>query len=284
MEQKKDYSLINCIATALLAYFFTIPFHESIHAITYILYGDRIVSYTAGSVSTAELVDFSTKAPIHKILSSGSASIVNAIIGITLLIVLIKVKVMPAMLRLFLTQLMGGHLLEGFGYFLIGSFSIGDWGNVFNHFSGNPGASLALRIVLAILGFGAMVPLLFLFTYMTYYFIEDPSDKAERKRVSLRLNLILFLAAYIVGALATINLPLVKSGEMPYWMFLCFNGMWVLYLVAFFYAWGGIMVRPPKESRLRCKLPKESHPLIWIAAAALTLIDILVFGPGIFFS
>ena len=67
----------------------------------------------------------------------------------------------------------------------LGTFSIGDWGNVF------------------------------------------PSDKAERKRVSLRLNLILFLAAYIVGALATINLPLVKSGEMPYWMFLCFNGMWV---------------------------------------------------------
>ena len=284
MEQKKDFSLINCIATALLAYFFTIPFHESIHAITYILYGDRVVSFSAGSVSVAGLVDFSTKAGVHKILSSGSASIVNAIIGMVLLIVLIKVKEMPAMSRLFLTQLMGGHLLEGFGYFLIGTFSIGDWGNVFSLFSDSPGASMALRIVLAVLGFGAMVPLLYLFTYMTYYFIEDPSDKAERRWVSLRLNLTLFLAAYVVGALATINLPPVKSGAMPYWMFLCFNGMWFLYLVAFFYAWGGIMVKPPKESRLRCKLPQEPHPLIWGASVVLILIDIFVFGPGIFFS
>ena len=284
MEKKKDYSIINCIATAMLAYFFTIPFHESIHAITYILYGDKVVNFSAGSVAVARLVDFSAKAPIHKILSSGSASIVNAIIGIILLAVLMKVKDMPAMLRLFLTQLMGGHLLEGFGYFLIGVFSIGDWGNVFKLFSDSPGAALALRIVLAVLGFGAMVPLLYLFTYMTYHFIEDPSDKAERRGVALRINLILFLVAYIVGALATINLPIIKSGEMPYWMFLCFNGMWFLYLVAFFYAWGGIMVKPPKESRLRCRLPKEPHPVIWGIAVVLILTDIFVFGPGIYFS
>ena len=90
--------------------------------------------------------------------------------------------------------------------------------------------------------------------------------------------------SYIVGGLATMNLPLVRSGEMSYWMFLFFNSMWFIYLVAFFYAWHGIMVKPPKETRLRCNLPKEPHPAIWILALILIIIDIFVFGPGIFFS
>ena len=283
MENKKDFSLVNCIAIALLAYFFTIPFHESIHAVTHIIYGDKVECFMSGAVSYNDFVDFSTMAPIHKIMSAGSASILNAIIGVVLLIVLFKVRKMPAMLRLFLTMLMGGQLLEGFGYFLIGTFSIGDWGSVFKLFSDSPGASMALRIVLGVLGFGTMVPLLYLFTYITYHFIEDPSDKAERRRVSVRLNLVLFIVAFIVGALASINMPIVKNGELPYWMTLFFNLMWFLYVVAFFYAWGGIMVKPPKESRIRCKLPKEAHPILWAIAVILTLIDIFIFGPGIYF-
>lgn len=283
MEQKRDYSIINCIATALLAYFFTIPFHESIHAVTHILYKDRILCFSAGAVEYVGLVDFSVMAPFHRIMSGGSASILNAIIGLIIMIVLFKVREMPALLRVFLTQLMGGQLLEGFGYFMLGTFSIGDWEGVFKLFADSPGTVLALRIVLAVLGFGTMVPILYLFTYITYHFIEVPSDKEERKRVSFRLNLILFLVAYVVGGLATINLPIIKSGEMPYWMFLLFNAMWMLYLVAFFYVWGGIMVKPPKKSLLRSKIPVEPHPIVWAIAVVLTLVDIIVFGPGIYF-
>ena len=284
MEQKKDFSIINCIATAMLAYFFTIPFHESIHAVTYLIYGDKIVNFTAGSVKVAGIIDFTKLSPFHRIMSSGSASIFNAVIGIILFIILIKVKDMPSMLRLFLTQLMGGQLLEGFGYFLIGAFSVGDWGNVFSLFSDNPGTVTAMRIILGVIGAASAVVILYIATYMTYYFVEDPSNKSERKAVSLRINLTLFLISYIVGGLATMNLPLVRSGEMSYWMFLFFNSMWFIYLVAFFYAWHGIMVKPPKETRLRCNLPKEPHPAIWILALILIIIDIFVFGPGIFFS
>ena len=110
MENKKDFSLVNCIAIAMLAYFFTIPFHESVHAVTHIIYGDKVECFMSGAVSYNDFVDFSTMAPIHKIMSAGSASILNAIIGVILLIVLFKVRKMPAMLRIFLTMLMGGQL------------------------------------------------------------------------------------------------------------------------------------------------------------------------------
>jgi hypothetical protein len=284
MEKRKDFWLINCIATSMLAYFCTIPFHESLHALTYLAYGDKVSNITAGSAERVGLVDFTQLGTFHKIMTSGSASIINAIIGVVLLVVLLKVTDIPGMLRLFLTQLMVGQLLEGFGYFLIGTFSIGDWGNVYKLFSDSPGTVSVLRIVLMILGFGAMVPILYIITYITYHFIETPSDKNERKKVSIGLNLVLFLAAYIVGALATINLPVVKSGEMSYWMFLLFNLMWFVGLVAFFYAWGGIMVKPPKQSIRKCSLPKEPHPIIWGLAVALILFDIFVLGSGIQFN
>lgn len=284
MEQKKDMSLINCIATAMLAYFFTIPFHESIHAVTYLIYGDKIVNFTAGSVKVAGIVDFTKLSPFHRIMSSGSASILNALIGIILFIILIKVTDMPAMLRLFLTQLMGGQLLEGFGYFLIGAFSVGDWGNVFSLFSDSPGTVTVMRIILGVTGAVSAVVILYIATYMTYCFVEDPADKTKRKAAAIRVDLMLFLVSYIVGGLATINLPLVKSGEMSYWMFLFFNSMWVIYLVAFFYAWGGIMAKPPKVGAFRCSIPKEPHPFIWALALILILVDIIIFGPGITFS
>ena len=44
------YTAINCIATGLLAYFFTIPFHEFLHFITFYIYGHKAEYYSAGSV------------------------------------------------------------------------------------------------------------------------------------------------------------------------------------------------------------------------------------------
>ena len=62
-----------------------------------------------------------------------------------------------------------------------------------------------------------------------------------------------------------------------------YNSMWFIYLVAFFYAWGGIMVKPAKAVPFRCKLPEKPYPVVWVIAVALTLVDIFVFGPGIYF-
>lgn len=273
--EKKDFSLINCIATALLAYFFTIPFHEFIHLVTHLIYGDKITLFTAGSVGYEPIFDYFHHAPFHRIMSGGSASILNAIIGIILFIVLLNVPTIPSMLRLFLTQLMGGQLLEGIGYFLIGGlFATGDYNVVFSYFPDNPGFVTGMRIFLSAIGIVGAFVMLYILTYMTYTFVEDPSDKSERKYVSTRLNLCFLLTVIVV----ILSLAIVAGGNI---MTIFYNSMWLLYLVAFFYGWHGIMAKPPKESKFRCSIPTEAHPVVWGIAVVLILIDIFVFGPGI---
>ena len=277
MVTQLTHFILHYLATAMLAYFFTIPFHEFIHLVTHLIYGDKITGFTAGSVSYDQIYDYAHSAIFHRIMSAGSASILNAIIGITLFIILIKNHKLPAMLRLFLTQLMGGQLLEGIGYFLIGGlFAIGDYNIVFSYFPENPGFVTGMRIFLSVTGIIGAYAILYILTYMVYFFVEDPSDKTERKNVSIRLNLCLFLTVISI----CFCLKLVAGGDI---MSLFYDSMWFLYLVAFFYAWHGIMVKPPKESKFRCSIPKEAHPIIWGTAVVLILIDIFVFGPGLHF-
>lgn len=277
-NEKRDFSIINCIATALLAYFFTVPFHEFLHLVTHLIYGNKINVFSSTYVNYDDLFNFSFHSPFHRIMSGGSASILNAILGILLFFILTRVHTMPSMLRLFLTQLMGGQLMEGFGYFLIGGlFAIGDYNVVFSYFPESPGFVTGMRIFLSAVGIISAFVILYILTYMTYSFVEDPTDKAERKYVSLRLNLCLFLT--VIGAVFC--LTLVVGGDV---MTIFYNSMWFLYLVAFFYGWHGIMVKPPKESKFRCIIPKEAHPAIWGIAVVLTLINIFILGPGIHFN
>ena len=96
------------------------------------------------------------------------------------------------------------------------------------------------------------------------------------------MNLPLALSGVAIGTLASLRLPEVTNGHLPTWLFMLYNTVWTLYIVIFFYAWGGIMVKPPKESRMKCELPTEPHPVIWCLAVVLILIDIIVFGPGLY--
>lgn len=285
LNAKKNLSFLNCIASAMLVYFFTIPFHEFIHFLTFYICGDKVRYFSAGSVGSYKLIDYHQLPTFHRIMvTGGSASIINAIIGILIFVLLIKIKDMTPMLRLFLTQLMGGQLLEGFGYFLIGGlFGVGDWGNVFSYFKEAPGFVLFLRIILAIIGAVSSVVILYIATLKTYDFVKDPADTTERRNASAGLNLTLFCVNFIIGSLASLRLPEVRNGDLPLWMFISFNIMWSIYLVAFFYAWGGIMVKPPKESRQKCALPTKPHPILWALAIVLIAIDIIVFDPGIYF-
>lgn len=284
MSTERDFSLLNSIATAVLAYFFTIPFHEFIHFVTFYIYGHKVEYFSAGSVGSILQYDLHELPLFHRILvAGGSASIVNAIIGVVLFVILIKVNEIPPLLRLFLTQLMAGQLLEGFGYFLIGGyFKTGDWGNVISYCDDIPGCEMGLRIVLAAIGTVSSFFILYFLTAFTYHFVEDPSDKADRRRASVRLNLTFTLAGVIIGSLCDLRIPEVVNGDLPYWLFMLYKLTFGLSLVAFFYAWAGIMAKPPKESKLKSRIPTEPYPLVWIAALVLALIDIIWFAPGVY--
>ena len=173
MRSGKDMSLLNCAATAMLACFITVPGHELLHLLTHMIYGSKLVCYSSGAVD-ATVRDYSVLSPFHRIMvAGGSASVLNTLFGIILLIVLLKVK-MGSLVRVFLIQLMGAQIVQGVGYFLIGGlFGAGDWGNVYAHLTEYPGLVTFLRITLSVVGAAGIVALFFVLNYMSYYFIQN---------------------------------------------------------------------------------------------------------------
>ncbi len=275
----KNMTTLNCIATSLLAYFFTIPLHEFFHLVTTYAYGDTCFYFSAGAVGPSKTFDYGTLSPFNTLMvAGGSASILNAIIGVAVLFVLIKVKDMAPMIRLFLIQFMGVQLSEGFGYFMIGGFfATGDWNQVFEYFE--PGTVVAMRIVLSIIGSAGVVFTFFVLNYMSYWFIEDPSDRSERFYVAFRLHMLPLIFGAVVGIIVSLMSPAIASGELTLATSLLYNLMWITFFWGFMFTW--VMVKPPAKSRFMYKLPAEPHYIVMIAAAVLILFDILVLGPGI---
>lgn len=282
VNQKKDLSIVNCIATALLTYFFTIPVHELFHLLTFMIYGNKLKWYSAGAVD-AYVESYESMPMLHRIMDAGgSASILNAIVGMILLIILLKASMGPT-LRLFLTQLMGAHLSVGFGYFMIGGFfGAGDWGNVFAHMADAPGFVTALRIILLITGSLGIVVVFFILNHMSYYFIEGSTDQGEKLSVAFRLHLLMLIIGFPAGMIVTVLSPAVKSGELSVGLGLLYNMMWIPFFWGFMFT-GVMNVLPPKKSRFLYKLPEKPNWVLLAAGIALILIDICVFGPGIRF-
>ena len=281
--KKKDKSIINCLATTMLAYFITVPGHEFLHLLTHIIYGSKLVCYTAGAVE-AYVTDMESLAPFHRIMvAGGSASIINMIIGIILAIVLVKATLKP-MMRLFLTQLMGMQVVQGIGYFMIGGlFGAGDWRNVYRALTEYPGLVSALRIILSILGIVGILGLFFFLNYLSYYFIEDKDNKAERLHVAFCLHLIPFIIGFSLGMICSFISPMVSAGKLNIGECILFNFMWIPFFWGFMFT-GVMKTLPPKTCRFLYKLPEKPNWILFAIAAALILIDIFVFGPGIWFS
>ena len=281
MEKKKGLSIINYLTTIFLAYFFSVPVHELFHLLTSYAYGDKCEWYSAGAVQPMDLVDYNSMSPFSRIMcAGGSASILNAIIGIILVIVLLKAVRIGPVLRQFLIQLMGAHLTLGFGYFMIGGFfGLGDWGLVFKYFSDTPGSITAMRIALSVIGSAGVVFTFFILNHMSYYYIEDNSCKAERFSIASRMHLMMFVLAIIIGVLSMIKSPAIASGELSFGISLFYDMMWIPFFWAFMFTW--VMVKPPKESRFLYKIPEKPYWALFAVSVILILIDIFVFGPGV---
>ena len=279
MKSEKNFSLLNCIATALLACFITVPGHELLHLLTHMIYGSKLLWYSAGAVD-AIVEDYSVLSPFHRIMvAGGSASILNAVFGIILVFILFRVKI-GALPRVFLTQLMGAQMVQGVGYFLIGGlFGAGDWGNVYTQLPEYPGLVMFLRIFLSIIGSAGIVALFFILNHMSYYFIEDKDDKKERFYVSFRLHLVVLICGFTIGMICTAVSPALKSGELTILLGALYNVMWIPFFWAFMYT--AYLVKPPKEGRFLYHLPVEPHYGLVAVSILLVLFEIVVLGPGI---
>ena len=274
-------SLINCIATAMLAIFITVPGHELLHLLTHVAYGSKLLYYSAGAVD-APVADYAGLSAFDRIMvAGGSASILNALFAIVLLVVLLKVKSLKPLTRVFLTQLMGTQAVQGIGYFLIGGlFGAGDWGSVYDRIGDLPGLVTALRIVLSILGACGIVALFFVLNYLSYFFIENMDDKTERRYVALRLHLVVLIIGFSLGMIVSGLSPAMKDGYLTWGLCILFNFMWIPFLWGWLYT--GFLMKPPRKSRFLYRLPSEPNWILLSAGIIVTLIDILVFGPGIY--
>ena len=281
--KKKNLPFINCLASALLVYFITVPGHELIHLLTSLAYGEKLLLYSALCVDSVP-ADYAAMSVFDRIMvCGGSASILNAVFGIILLIVLFKAKLKP-MSRLFLTQLMGAQFVQGIGYFLIGGlFSVGDWNNVFNALPEYPGLVSALRIILSVVSSIGIVALFFILNRLSYFFIEDTENKKERVSVAFCLHLTMLFVGVIANTILTFMSPAIKLGHSSYGTFLLFNFMWIPFFWGFMFT-GPMKTLPPRESRFLYPLPEKPNLILLCLGAALVLVDIIVFGPGIFFS
>ena len=281
MEQKKDFSTINCIASAMIACFFTIPLHELFHLITFYIYGDKCYYITSFNVKNMELFDYSTLPAFHRIMvAGGSASILNVIIGVVLFIILLKVKMGP-MLRLFLIQFMGLHLNVGLGYLLNGGMiGLGDWGSVFSYFKDAPGFVAVLRVILAIIGFAGAIALFFILNYMSYYFIKDPSDKKERRAVAAKLYLTMFFVGLFALLASYSQNPAIRNGSLSKVTVYVSPFMFIGFFWGFMFT--GFFVKPPKESRFLYDIPEKPNYVLWASGLILFLISTFVLGPGIY--
>ena len=279
-SSRKDLTVVNCIATSLLAFVLTIPMHELFHLLTFYAYGlgDQVTVFSATCVGFDEQqVAFDSFAPFHRVMvAGGSASILNTLIGMVLFFVLLKCR-MGSTMRVFLTQLMGAQLATGLGYFMIDPLTqLGDWGNVFRCFPDAPGVVLTMRIMLLVLGSVGIVFTFFALNYMSYYFIDDPADKKERLYVATRLHMVMLIVAMVVGCIDGIISP--ASGG-SYFAVIFANMEWIVFFWAFMFTW--VMVRHPKESRFLYSLPQKSNYLLLAVSVVLILINIIVLGPGI---
>ena len=282
MKKQMDFSLVNCIATAMIACFITVPGHELLHLLTHMVYGSKLLYYSAGAVD-ATVADWANLSVFDRIMvAGGSASIVNALIAIILLIILLKSKTLKPMMRLFLTQLMGAQFVQGIGYFLIGGlFSAGDWGSVYERISDVPNLVTALRVILSVLGCVGIVALFFILNHMSYYFIEDKDDPKERMHVAFRLHLIVLIIGFTVGMICSGLSPAMKDGYLNWGICFLFNFMWIPFFWGFMFT-GVMKVFPPKKSRFLYGLPSAPNWILLTAGIVLILVEVFLFGPGIY--
>lgn len=281
--KQNDQSIINCLATTMLAVFITVPGHELLHLLTHIIYGSRLVCYSAGAVE-AVVADMESLSPFHRIMvAGGSASIINVIIDIILAVVLLRAKLGP-MVRLFLTQLMGMQAVQGIGYFMIGGlFGAGDWGNVYRALTEYPGLVSVLRIVLSVLGVAGVLGLFFFLNYLSYYFIEDKDNKVERMHVAVNLHLLPLIIGFSLGMICSFMSPMANTGALSIGESILFNFMWIPFFWGFMFT-GVMKTLPPKMSRFLYRLPEKPNWMLLGVAVILMLVDIIIFAPGIWFA
>ena len=289
-ETKKSsrlFMIINCLAMGIIAMNLTAPVHEATHLLTQMIAGAKpeVLAFgCAGAVDpTADIGSV-----FCKVMYTGSAALLNILIGTVLLIVLKKAKLGPISRPLILmTTLM--HYSMGFGYFLRDFFLYdpdpapdvqqGDWAKVYENFGGND----ALRITMLIIGCLGILFVFYIAYRQAFHFISDNNDKKERNRVAMVIYLLPYLLNAVVFTLVELTGPVARKSMES---FLIISPIINIFgMIGFFWGYMFVahMVKPRKQNVYYFSPCSEKKIPLWIIAAAVLLFDVFVLCPGIWF-
>ncbi len=259
--------IINGLATAIVAVFFTQVLHETVHLISAWIVGAPVNAFNLFAV---DIILYSNPQYVwHDIIIEAGASIMNVIVGVIALILFHYLKKASTVSKQFLLQLTSYSFLMGFGYFLFDSLfytpeTPGDWKSVLNMLDGN----IMLRIALIIIGTGGMLFTFFWLAKNVLIFTEDNNSKKCRIEAASPILLIPYVGLGIMYIFLSIWHPL----GLPLGLIIVFfqfvfgfSGLFWGYMLAVYW------LKPDnRDSRNVQYTNKLSLP--WISAAIIVLI------------
>ena len=283
------FMILNCIALGIIAMNLTAPVHEATHLITQMLAGAKPEVLAFGCAGTVEgTATANLDSAFWKVMFSGSAALMNIVIGFILLIILKKAKLGPLSRPLVLMTTMM-HFSMGFGYFIRDFFLYdpdpdpdvqqGDWAAVYQNFGGN----MAFRIIMLIIGCIGILFVFYIAYRQAFHFISDNNDKKERNKVAMAIYLIPYLVNAVVFTLVETRGPVAQASMES---FLIISPIINIFgMIGFF--WGYLfvahVVKPRKENVYYFSPCCEKKVVLWIAALAVLAFDAFVLCPGIWF-
>lgn len=285
----RAFMIINCIALGIIAMNLTAPVHEATHLITQMIAGAKPEVLAFGCAGTIDgTATANLDSVFWKVMFSGSAALMNIVIGTILLIVLKKCKLGPISRPLVLMTTMM-HYSMGFGYFIRDFFLYdpnhdpdvqqGDWAEVYENFDGN----MALRITMLIIGCLGILFVFYIAYRQAFHFISDNNDKKERNRVASAIYLFPYLANAVIFTLVELRGPVAQKSMES---FLIISPLINIFgMIGFFWGYMFVahMVKPRKQNVYYFSPCAEKKVALWIVAAAVLAFDAFVLCPGIWF-
>ena len=283
-NHSRIFVILNCVALGIIAMNLTAPIHEATHLLTQMAAGAQPVWLAFGSAETINpTVNIDTF--FWKIMYSGSAALMNIVIGIILLLILKKFKLNPLSRALVLLTTMM-HFSMGFGYFLRdgiaynpGPNNLGDWAKVLENFDGN----IALRIGMLVVGALGILFVFYIAYRQAFHFIKDNNDKKERNQVASALYLIPYIVNAVVFTLVELNSPVAKI-SLSHFLVICpiIN---IFGMIGFFWGYMFVahLVKPRKDNVYYFSLCDEKKIWLWVIALLVLAFDAFILCPGIYF-
>ena len=288
-QHNRLFMILNCLALGIIAMNLTAPVHEATHLLTQMIAGAKPEVLAFGCAGTVEGTATANLDSIFwKVMFSGSAALMNILIGTVLLIVLKKARLGPLSRPLVLmTTLM--HYSMGFGYFLRDFFLYdpdpapdveqGDWAKVLENFNGN----IVLRIAMLVVGSLGVLFVFYIAWRQAYHFISDNNDKKERSRVASALYLFPYLCNAVVFTLVELRGPVARASMES---FLIISPIINIFgMIGFFWGYMFVahMVKPRKDNVYYFSICDEKKIILWVIALAVIAFDAFVLCPGIWF-